>query len=496
MATTQYGALRNELIRLTFPNVFAAAMLRDADSDYIPIPIHERLVQCIWYDQRLRQAELQTTDQQPVRVIFPGWWNLEAGPDFHHATIQVGNGPEQTGDVEIHLRAEDWFHHGHDRDPLYNNVILHVVLWENNHPRQPSTRHGDPIPQVVLQHQLDAPLEQLHDEIELDAYPHNAGHRAGRCGPLLRDLSEQDIGALLDSAGDERLAAKTRKFKRWIHHHGIDQAFYMGWMEALGYKTNKHPFRSLAQLLPLSDLFAPGISPSARAAIMFGVANFLPHDRPAPGNVSSQMIKRLWNAWWKLRPDYETRILPATAWRFTGIRPANHPHRRLAAAWALLKKHPNLAERVLGAVETGGDPAALFLNLRDDYWSTHFTLGGRAQSNPTELIGSQRAREITINIALPFAAAVAGLQNNARLADRVQLAYAQLKPSSPNNITRLACHQFFESQSPVRNILKTERRQQGLLQVFQDFCLNDKSGCSQCRFPDLAKRWKESAPTT
>ena len=38
-------------------------------------------------------------------------------------------------------------------------------------------------------------------------------------------------------------------------------------------------------------------------------------------------------------------------------------------------------------------------------------------------------------------------------------------------------------------LINTARRQQGLTQIFQDFCLNDKSACQQCQFPELAKRW-------
>ena len=87
MALTRYGELRNQLMRQNFPNIYAPAVLRDADSNYVPIPISERLVQCIWYDQRLKLDSLHTTDGRRVRVVFPGWWNLEAGPDFRQPPV-------------------------------------------------------------------------------------------------------------------------------------------------------------------------------------------------------------------------------------------------------------------------------------------------------------------------------------------------------------------------------------------------------------------------
>jgi hypothetical protein len=32
------------------------------------------------------------------------------------------------------------------------------------------------------------------------------------------------------------------------------------------------------------------------------------------------------------------------------------------------------------------------------------------------------------------------------------------------------------------------------MQIFQDFCLNDKSACHQCQFPDLVRHWNAPQP--
>jgi hypothetical protein len=496
MAATRYGQLRNEIMRQSFPSIFAPVVLRDADSNYVPIPISERLAQCIWYDQRIQTDQLRTTDGRAVRVVFPGWWNLEAGPDFRHATVQVGDEPERTGDVEIHLRADDWSHHGHQRDPLYDGVILHVVLWEPHSATSVKTRAGDVLPQLVLQHHLAAQLESLYDEIDLDAYPYGVGRHGKSCAHMVTNFSEAAIGALLDAAGDERFAIKTRKFSRRIHRVGADQAFYEGWMEALGYKTNKAAFRALAQRLPVAMVGADSVHDTragrwdALAALLFGVANFLPTAAPTGRDASSrQYVKRLWGKWWKLRPDFEERILPVTAWNLHGIRPANHPHRRLGAAVALLRKHRNFLEKVTGAIESDGDPAKLFLQVRDPYWSRHFTLGGKTQPREVELVGESRAQEIAANVVLPFVAALAESEGHRRLRGKSETRYTALRSSPSNSLLRLAAHQLFHGKSPGLRFINSTRRQQGLMQIFHDFCLNDKSACQQCQFPELVKRW-------
>ena len=90
----------------------------------------ERLLQAVWRHQRLRRDQLQTLDGKTVRVLHPGFASAEGGPDFRGAVIQTGGEPPRSGDVEIDLRSDGWRAHGHDRNPNFQNVILHVV-WES-----------------------------------------------------------------------------------------------------------------------------------------------------------------------------------------------------------------------------------------------------------------------------------------------------------------------------------------------------------------------------
>lgn len=106
-----------------------------------------RILRCAWFDQSLkvpgcdtarwrhyphkRRARMVTNDGKPIAVLSPGWWNLEAGPDFRNAAIRFGPKGCVKGDIEVHLHMSDWTKHGHDHDPAYNGVILHVCLWND-----------------------------------------------------------------------------------------------------------------------------------------------------------------------------------------------------------------------------------------------------------------------------------------------------------------------------------------------------------------------------
>ena len=114
----------------------------------------ERLLQAIWQHQRLLRDQLRTLDGQAVRVLHPGFHNLEGGPDFRHAMIQIGDGPAREGDIEVDLRSSGWHAHGHDFNPAFGTVVLHVV-WESERPAR-----GAP-PLLRLREVLDAPLGEL-----------------------------------------------------------------------------------------------------------------------------------------------------------------------------------------------------------------------------------------------------------------------------------------------------------------------------------------------
>ena len=90
-------------------------------------------LQTIWQHQRLLRDQLKTLDGQPVRILHPGFRSVEGGPDFRGAIVQLGDSPPRTGDVEVDLRASGWRAHGHDRNPAFQNVILHVI-WDGEQP--------------------------------------------------------------------------------------------------------------------------------------------------------------------------------------------------------------------------------------------------------------------------------------------------------------------------------------------------------------------------
>jgi len=68
----------------------------------------ERLLQLVWFHQRLLRDKLFTVDGRQVQVLHPGFWSYEGGPDFRGAVLQVGGAAPQSGDVEVDVESSGW----------------------------------------------------------------------------------------------------------------------------------------------------------------------------------------------------------------------------------------------------------------------------------------------------------------------------------------------------------------------------------------------------
>lgn len=86
----------------------------------------ERLMQYVWQHRLALRPGMTTVDGRRLTVLDPGTLNTNSGPDFFNAKIRIAD-HTWVGDVEIHVRASDWHRHGHDGDPAYDSVVLHVV---------------------------------------------------------------------------------------------------------------------------------------------------------------------------------------------------------------------------------------------------------------------------------------------------------------------------------------------------------------------------------
>ena len=151
----------------------------------------EQLLHYIWRHRLYAQVPLFTTNNQLVEVIDPGLPNRNAGPDFFNAKLKIG-GVLWVGNVEIHTHASDWYLHGHQTNPLYHNVILHVVEEADAEVRRAD---GEPVPQLVL-HCPEAIAQRYEALRTIDNYP--------PCYEVIPTLSKLTVHSWLSALQVER----------------------------------------------------------------------------------------------------------------------------------------------------------------------------------------------------------------------------------------------------------------------------------------------------
>lgn len=308
--------------------------------------VTERHVQAIWYDAALRPPQLRTRRGSEVAVISPGEWNLEAGPDFRNAVLEIG--PERrrvVGDVEIHLAPADWDFHGHGADPNYRNVVAHVT-WGCG--PEPKTLPPGAV-SIWIGRFVTADTSFSPDQIDLLAYPYARLPSGARPCEMQIGRDPDLARQVLLEAGRHRLRMKARRLSGRLCAPGGDrrQIFYEEVMTALGYRRNQAQFRHVAERVPIAEL--PEDVQAAKAA-MLTAGSFEEWDR-------------------------------------TGTRPHNTPERRLAHAAEIFAMTPTMALADASDFADGACRAMLTAMCGERF------------------MGRGRAAAIVANVIVPFALA-------------------------------------------------------------------------------------------
>lgn len=332
---------------------------------YGPFSFPERLLQQIWQRGDFDSANACTSDARPVKIRFAGRWNHLGGPDFIGARLQLDQ-RELTGDVELHLNAKDWDAHGHAADPAYANVILHVVLF----PCATTYTYGvagQRIPILSLLSRLYHGLEEYATDAAIEQL---AGRPLHLALENLGNLSTEALDTLLSAQAERRWASKVYFARLRIARLGWAEACHHAALEILGYRFNRPCMLKVAATHPLAEWVQGQVQPEAV---------FAEHS----GN-----------------------------WSLQGVRPLNHPRRRLQqyAVWCL--RRPNwvtqLREGTTFPVLMRLPPPAPPRDWRRQMGLTAIREGLRADLCANEISGS-RFDNLVADGFMPLLAAETGM---------------------------------------------------------------------------------------
>ena len=215
------------------------------------------------------------------------------------------------GQVEIHVKASEWYQHGHQNDDAYGNVILHVV-YEND--EEIYDKNGVIIPCLELKGMIQFEAQEQYIQF--------LSH-SDRIACKSRILS---VPALKVIAWTERMMVERLEFKSAQYLHLVSQlkydwelAFYFVLCGGFGYKVNVQPMQHLALAVPLSELRKLDGDLFTTEALFFGQSGMLNSARADEYTRALQIEYRY------LQNKLDIPSLPAYKWKFSRMRPGSFP---------------------------------------------------------------------------------------------------------------------------------------------------------------------------
>lgn len=414
----------------------------------------EQLYHYLW-QHRVYSPVLKDVDGAEIEVLDPGIHNHDSGPDFFNSKLKI-NGVEWIGNVEIHIKASDWYRHGHAEDPAYDNVILHVVGLSD---KRVTRADGSCVPQIEMT--FPEKLYQTYSRLsEKTDYL--------KCASGLGDLPSINKTDWLETLALERMQQKAEKVKEILQSTSGDweQTCFILLARGLGFGLNGDPFEMLAKSLPLKILHHHSDNPFQIEALLFGQASMLDSSM----FIFDDYYQGLCREYYFLARKYNLKPMRPGLWKYARTRPQNFPHRRIAFLASSANGGFLLFSKLL---ESKGDIRKLekIFNLKaEGYWETHFSFDTLTGYAPKELSRSS-INILIINVALPLLYAYASATGNEELGEKI-VSIMQELPSESNVITRKWSSLGFEAKDALRS--------QALIQLSKEYC--DKNKCISCRF--------------
>lgn len=415
--------------------------------------MREDFLHYLWKYKKFAFAKAYTTSNQSITLHNVGQHNHAAGPDFFNARVSIAD-QEWAGNVEIHVNASDWYAHNHEKDPAYDNVILHVV-WD--HDVEVFRPDNTPLPTLALQ---DYVLKE-----QLANYHHLFSHQNKRWIQC-----ENDIEAVPDHIWNhwqerlylERLQDKTVKIHKLLTalNNDWEQVLFVMMARSFGTTVNGDSFESLARSFDFKVVRKCAIDPFKIEALFLGASGLLPEK-----SVDSYALQ--------LQGEFEfvvhkfdissQGVLPI---QFFKLRPPNFPTIRLSQLAMLYHRVPSLFQRLMQESSLEGLYETLLVQA-SAYWDTHFNFG-KSQTKRSKKLTKAFIDLLLINTVIPVKFAYnqhLGKENHEAILSLIE----QIK-SEKNTIV-----QKYDSLKPKA---ASAMHSQALIQLKNNYC--SKQQCLQC----------------
>ncbi len=413
----------------------------------------EDFLHYIWQNQ-LFKDQLTTTFNEPITVLNSGFHNLNAGPDFSDARLNIG-GTLWAGNVEIHVNSSDWFKHGHQNDDAYKNVVLHVVFNDD------AEESPAGMPVCELAGKIDLKLYESYLQfIENPTFV--------PCIESIDRVPQTDMILWMERMLIEKLESKADLIQTILttSNNDWEEALYQILARSFGFNINSLPFEMLARSLSYKILAKHSDNRFQIEALLFGQAGMLTHDMIDPYS------QELFNEYSFLRKKYALVPIDKSLWKFLRLRPVNFPTIRISQFAHLISSHAGLLASLV-SMKSIDELTEVFNLSASEYWNNHFTFDNFSKGMP-KLLGEQSQRLLIINAILPFLFVYGRSVADDNLCNRA-LSYYEKLPAESNSIIS----EWKQAKISIESAWHT----QALIGLKLLYC--DKRRCLNCRIGNV-----------
>ncbi len=405
--------------------------------------VPELLLHYIWQMKAFLAYPQETTDHRRIEVIDVGMHNTDAGPDFFNVKLRI-DGQLWVGNIEIHILSSDWYHHHHEKDPAYDNIILHVVKRAD---REVFNSKGERIPQCELRYPND---EKQLERLLID--------RLSVCNTKIAEQPSLVAETWKQTLLNRRLLKKTEAIHTLLQqsHNDWEEALYITLAHNFGFHTNGLPFEMVARQTPLAYLRKHRDNLFQLEAIILGQSGIVRDGRIISSmSMSSDYLRRLQAEYRFLQKKFSLTPIDPTMWKMGRMRPQNSPIVRLRQFAAIMQQSEGLFARLMQTSDI------------HDLRTCFTTISNDPQAVPA--VGKASIDILLINTVVPYKFAYGKAHNNLRLQDEA-FAILNALPAEKNHILDqwkllgLKAHNAADSQS--------------LIHLYQDYCIIHR--CFQC----------------
>jgi hypothetical protein len=416
----------------------------------------EEFLHYLWKYGLYNKERLFDNEKNKIIVLDPGEYNRDSGPDFFNARISV-DGTIWAGNVEIHTKSSHFDNHGHQNDPAFNNVILHVVAENDKHV---FNANGEEL--LTAEISFDSSYYDRYAFLVNNPY-------IIACQDDIKKFDDIFVRHWLNSLVIERFQTKSESILKIFSETGNnwEETFYRVLSRYFGFRVNTEPFEMLAVALPFKIIRKHSDNIFQIEALLFGTAGLLEAGLFKEA-LNDSYYCRLLKEFSILSAKYSLRPLHGWLWKFSRLRPSNFPTVRLSQLAAMLSVAGGLFSKVLEATDIN-QIKKLFEVSASSYWDDHFVFGKKSRKIAKHT-GSMAADILLINAVIP-----------------VIFVYGQSR-DNPDIIERAIC--FLENVDPEENVITSEWKSAGiaaesafysqaLIQLRNEYCKRRK--CLDCR---------------